>query len=661
MSLVIDEESISRRTLGSLKLNNLTNDSTNWKLLKDYELRDPYNELVRSKERNFGSLKLSDTVEVSDYEDDHDIPDAHIDLHDLLADYLKTNKDFLVFVDLLQVVFDDIKAVADVFDHLADVESCVEMLLPKLSYLVNYKYNYNIPDSVNRDIIKRMLWLYDQKATDADVLRAADYGSNDKWVGSTLFLPGAVPDDRTATVEYPVRSLFNHDISAHSRTHRYPDGERYRYGVIIIKVVKLDDDIRRAIREVLPAGLKCYFILDGSMYGDATGGSVDSGIYTTAYEDTLIDYQLVLKDKFRTRVFDGSYEDYHFHYWSGRQILFFDGIIDYIMGVSDLDFDWSNDGNVNHDITDDYYDIPDPKRFWKGVPAYSTSGTFSGKYRYDGEVNLTITQVPEVGILPTDDYYTLENILDLVADPWVHDTQYHQMFIDNNRFAYASYWDLPDHINDNDFVEVNNQQVVEFSEIKNNIDYYGKNGLVKRTRSNNHYLENYSEPFELNTDFLQRLDMGVISSAEPETYVIDQSIIRWLTIDNVIHSMVFDGSVTEDGIRFSGRELGQEYVQVDIVHDPMVKLELILDREDILTDTFDGESTYYGEVRSGLPEFYTDPFEFVPDGIYEMVVKGDVVSSEKFDDEPSLYGNVRSGYPEDYEGDMVVEILKDTP
>ena len=28
-----------------------------------------------------------------------------------------------------------------------------------------------------------MLWLYKQKGTDADILNAANYGNNDKWLG----------------------------------------------------------------------------------------------------------------------------------------------------------------------------------------------------------------------------------------------------------------------------------------------------------------------------------------------------------------------------------------------------------------------------------------------------------------------------------------------
>lgn len=657
MGIEIREGTEREVRLGSLTVDEAVNDSIRWEQVGYHEGDDPYYELHNPEDKDeFGELALDDLVTIADYTIDEGIPSAHIDLTDLIADYLKDNGDFLVFVGLLQQVFDDMKSVADVFDHLADVDSVVEMFLPKLGYLLNYRYNYNVPDSVNRDIIKRLLWLYEQKATDKDVLESADYGANDKWVGSTLFMPEAEPEDRTAEIYYPVHSLFTHDVSAHSRTDRYPDSERYRGGVIVIKVKKLNDRIREAVRRVLPAGLKCYYDFDGSFGGDGTLGSVDFGSWCVVYEDTLIDYAMIQKDRIESQWFDGSYTDKH--YLSGRQILFCDHLIDYIMGVS-----WFTplpegdpEGNVLHDPDDFHYEIPAPKKIWKGYATYSERGTLSGKLRLEGDSNTMWAQTPIEPISPKDTYYPVSVIEDLVYNPWLNDSRYHQMYVGDGRYAMNSFWDDPEHFRADDYVEVEDRHVKKFSEV--DVNTYAVNGLLPRTYSNNFYLENYCEPFEIHLDRLKRLELDRADFSIPEELPIDVVMTDDMRIVRDVTSDVFDG-VRYFGHRFSGNDIDYVELQLDLIRDPVLRIEMVLDQENVNSTTLSGEDTFYGDIRSGLPYFYTDPFEFGKDNIIEMVLENEDVLSDKLSDGDTLYGEVRSGLPEDYQFPFEIKPYED--
>ena len=641
-----DETERSDR-LGSLTLKDLVNDSENWNLTGDYTLIGPYFEQTNPENKDeFGELTLNDRVNVVEYTDDDGIPRAHINLYDLLADYVRDQNDFLVFVGLLQEVFDDIKSVADVFDTLADVDSVVEMFLPKLAYLLNYKYRFDIPDYINRDIIRRLLWLYEQKATDQDVLDAADYATNDKWIGSTFFLPDAHPNERLSTIEYPVHSLFTHEISVFDRSDRYPDSGRYRGGVIVLKVKKLDARTREAVRRVLPAGLKCYYDYLGE-FGDGGGinGTVDFGAYYEVYEDTLIDYAMIMKDK-ETRGFDGDYRLKH--YFDGKQLVFTDNLIYYLVGISWLprlldDEEGSRDGNVNHDIFDEDVPSPESHKLWKGYRVFSTKGKFSGKLRLEGDNNIQWVQTPIYSVKPNDVYYPVNVVEDLVVNPWLDDSRYHQPYIGNGRYAMNSYWDNPDSFQPLDWVDLGDNKVEQYHEL-DSVDEYIKNGLLNRSYSNNFYLEDYNEPIEFFDEHRYDISMGVQSYALPDRIPLDHIVNQRLYITKEIVSDVFDG-VYEHGHIFDGRGIDRTFIELLLIQDPKLLIELILDHEDTGSTVFDGEDTNLGEIRSGIEYFWTYSFELdrASQLNFELIIRDPDESATVFDGEDTIIGEARSG------------------
>lgn len=260
------------------------------------------------------------------------IENKRVELEYFLHDYLADKSDFMIFMRLLNILFNDIKSVADDFENLADVNNVVNIFLPKLSYLMNYTFRYDLPDSINRDIIKRLIYIYKNKGTDKEVLEAADFANNDNWIASTLFVPTEknsipVPDDRTAHLYYPIDRLFTWDKSAYSISDRYGDSTRWRDGVIVIEAENINKRVRNAIKRVLPAGLKCYYESKSELKADGENGELVGYGKSLKYTEWILylrytlDYFLRLDNS----VSSDRWSENNINYkliWSGRQVLF---------------------------------------------------------------------------------------------------------------------------------------------------------------------------------------------------------------------------------------------------------------------------------------------------------------------------------------------------
>ena len=260
------------------------------------------------------------------------IKDKKIQLEYYLHDFLMGKEDFMVFMRLLQILFNDIKSVADDFENLADVNNVVNIFLPKLSYLMNYTFRYDLPDSINRDLIKRLLWIYKEKGTDKEVLEAADFANNDNWISNTIFVPTEknpipVPDDRTAFLYYPIDRLFTWDKSAYSISDRYGDSTRWRDGVVVIEAEDVNKRVRNAIKKVLPAGLKVYYESKSELKADGKNGEEVGYGKSLKYKEWILNPRYTLDYFLRidNSVSSDRWSEDNINYriiWSGRQILF---------------------------------------------------------------------------------------------------------------------------------------------------------------------------------------------------------------------------------------------------------------------------------------------------------------------------------------------------
>ena len=242
-----------------------------------------------------------------------------MNMEPLIPHVLLEDEDYKVFLELISIVHDDVKEMISKFPELVDIDNAPEIFLPKLSALIRYKYRHDIDEDIQREIIKRIISIYRDRGTDDAIIMAATYGNDPLWIGSHVFLPGADTNKPRATITHPIDYVFRHDISKHSGLHRFADATRWTAGTLIINVTYLDDEIRNAIKKVIPAGLRIYFDIISTPGGDGEFGEVIFGEWTL-WEFYELDYSVNIKDRLEVAIFDVKGSGRRLR--SGRQLLF---------------------------------------------------------------------------------------------------------------------------------------------------------------------------------------------------------------------------------------------------------------------------------------------------------------------------------------------------
>lgn len=266
-----------------------------------------------------------------------------MNMEPLVPHVLLEDKDYKVFLDLISVISSDIKELIIKFPELVDIDNAPEIFLPKLTALIRYKYRYDINEDVQREIIKRIISIYRDRGTDDAIIMAATYGNDPLWIGSHVFLPGADTTKDRATITHPVNLIFRHNISRHSGLHRFADATRWTAGTLIINVTYIDDQIREAIKKVIPAGLRIYFDISSQFQGDGELGEVVFGewVLTEFYE---LDYSLAIVNRVEALVFDVRAPGRRL--LSGRQVLFDSSEIEIYKGFSMLPIEDKSLNNI---------------------------------------------------------------------------------------------------------------------------------------------------------------------------------------------------------------------------------------------------------------------------------------------------------------------------
>ena len=222
-----------------------------------------------------------------------------MDLSKLVPSVLLDDEDYQVFLTLVAEVNSDIREMISVFPELVDVDNVPEIFLPKLSALIRYHYNYAIDTRIQREIIARIIEVYRNRGTDDEIIMAATYGDDPKWIGSHIFLPDADVNKDRATLTYPIDHAFIHDRSKFSGTDKYLGGDTWRDGVLIITVPHMNEKIAEAVTKVVPAGLRIKFLVkteisvpctEDNPYGVIVLGKWKLHFYQTITMDLVPDY-----------------------------------------------------------------------------------------------------------------------------------------------------------------------------------------------------------------------------------------------------------------------------------------------------------------------------------------------------------------------------------
>lgn len=179
----------------------------------------------------------------------------------LVPEYLRTNDGFLVFLTLMIHEFDIAKHNIDLLPDLVNPDKVPMKFINDLGMYINYKYLDRATDEFNRDALMSMRSIWEMRGTDHAVIMAASHGYNPAYVGGDLFIPGYPITNELAELIIGSSRVFIHSRSKFSCIHVYPDSTSYRPGIIILIVPFINDNIRRKIYEVTPAGVRYVFWL----------------------------------------------------------------------------------------------------------------------------------------------------------------------------------------------------------------------------------------------------------------------------------------------------------------------------------------------------------------------------------------------------------------
>lgn len=209
-----------------------------------------------------------------------------MDLKSVVPQILLEDKDYKVFLEIINQISTDIHGLIKVVPNLVDVDNVSDIFLPKLAALVRYNLRTDLDIDYQREIIKRLIEIYKARGSDDEIIMAATYGDYEYWVGSHIFYPEAEVNRQKAEIINPIDEVFRHSKSKFSGYDKYPGPTIYREGTIAIKLTYADDEIREAIKKVVPAGIKIYFYLVTDT-SDEYGFVVDFGSWVIENEDAL--------------------------------------------------------------------------------------------------------------------------------------------------------------------------------------------------------------------------------------------------------------------------------------------------------------------------------------------------------------------------------------
>ena len=340
-----------------------------------------------------------------------------IDARQFVPQYLLDESEYGDLVDLLSIIFSDVQDLIDNFDTIVDIDNCPEIFIPKLSALLDYRCpSTKFPVSAQREVVKRMIHAYRSRGKDSDILNAVKYGYHENYVGGTLMYPDYELFENPALIIYPVDNLFKHNISKHSGKDKFADSERWRDGVVIIRANYLDDNIRNAIKKIVPAGIKFCFDLVYNAAGEGDSkGEYDEITYGewTLCEYYKIEYNIRIKNVIEANMFSQSSLGRKLR--SGRQLLFNDYEIEKLFGATFLDMIKPSLSGTSliHDITQYVINSIEHEITYRGIPDHSVDSFFDGKYGRSGTRTGIIDALVKDYIIPRDFMYNVVEVADM--------------------------------------------------------------------------------------------------------------------------------------------------------------------------------------------------------------------------------------------------------
>lgn len=189
-------------------------------------------------------------------------------IKELYPDFLKSNKNYSVFIDMTSNELSDVHDLIESLNTLVNIDRVPAEFIAKLGSLIDFNY-LSENNSIDRELMKSYFLESKRKGSLADISYASTYADEDGYLIGRLHDPSKYKAKPLNTLIMARELLFRHGFSTRGgKDTIYPENSVYREGILIIDVTKEPtDNTIHHVERVKPAGVRVVYKLSK---GDGT-------------------------------------------------------------------------------------------------------------------------------------------------------------------------------------------------------------------------------------------------------------------------------------------------------------------------------------------------------------------------------------------------------
>lgn len=167
--------------------------------------------------------------------------------------------EYMAFLHSACVIFNELFNKVATFNYLVNADRVPASFINALANALGYEFKENVPVVYQRELLKRLLNIYKCRGSETDIILKGQQFDNEGYLGGRLFVPGTYKDGYAMSITFPREDLFIWSQSTRSTKYRYPNIDYYRDGLISFNTPIINDELKKAVCSVVPAGVTIVF------------------------------------------------------------------------------------------------------------------------------------------------------------------------------------------------------------------------------------------------------------------------------------------------------------------------------------------------------------------------------------------------------------------
>jgi hypothetical protein len=159
-----------------------------------------------------------------------------------------------------------IEPIVEMFGLLSDYTEMIQMFgsideiptafIEDLGNSLGYEFLQDEDPEIQREIIKRILSFYKNRATEESITKVLKHSTDRNWQGDNLTLYKGKVKSGYSEIFIPMDRIFTHDKSFHDSGDRFMDRFNYNYGIIDLYAQYFDDRTLEMLERQIPGGIR---------------------------------------------------------------------------------------------------------------------------------------------------------------------------------------------------------------------------------------------------------------------------------------------------------------------------------------------------------------------------------------------------------------------